>query len=113
MDCRRRMLEFAVGDHVFFYVSPIKEIKRFVLKGNLTLRFIEPFEILEWICTIAYCLALPPVLVEVHNVFHVSMLWKYVLDSTHVLEDLKLPLQPDVTYKKFPIHILDRKEHWL
>ncbi|XP_042443933.1 uncharacterized protein LOC122029038 [Zingiber officinale] len=107
------MLEFAVGDHVFLRVSPIKGVKRFGLKGKLAPRFIGPFQILEWIGAVAYRLALPPALAGVHNVFHVSMLRKYVPDPTHVLKDLIVPLQSDATYEEFPVRILDRKEHRL
>ncbi|XP_042388084.1 uncharacterized protein LOC121980194 [Zingiber officinale] len=38
---------------------------------------------------------------------------KYVPDPTHVLKDLKVPLQSDATYEEFPVRILDRKEHLL
>ncbi|XP_042444054.1 uncharacterized protein LOC122029180 [Zingiber officinale] len=112
-DRRRRMLEFAVGDHVFLRVSPIKGVKRFGLKGKLAPRFIGPFQNLERIGAVAYRLALPPALAGVHNVFHVSMLRKYVPDPTHVLKDLIVPLQSDATYEEFPVRILDRKEHRL
>ncbi|CAM8905384.1 unnamed protein product [Rhodiola kirilowii] len=75
-DVRRRDLEFHVGDHVFHKVSPTKGISRFSIRGKLSPRFIGPFEILERVGSLAYRLALPPVLAGVHNVFHVSMLRK-------------------------------------
>jgi len=34
-----------------------------------------------------YKIALPPQLTNLHNVFHVSQLKKYVPNRTHVLED--------------------------
>lgn len=73
-DQRRRPLEYKVGDHVFLKVSPRRGIKRFGKTGKLALRFIGPFE--EPIGEVAYKLALPPQLSNVHNVFHVSMLRK-------------------------------------
>ena len=45
-----------------------------------------PFEILERIGPIAYKLALPPSLSRIHNVFHVSVLRKYIPDIAHVLD---------------------------
>ena len=45
-----------------------------------------PFEILERIGPVAYKLALPPSLSRIHNVFHVSVLRKYIPDITHVLD---------------------------
>ncbi|TYJ96209.1 pol protein [Cucumis melo var. makuwa] len=47
---------------------------------------LRPFEILERIGPIAYCLALPSVFSTVHDVFHVSMLSKYVANPTHVVD---------------------------
>ena len=44
-----------------------------------------PFEISAKIGPVAYQLALPPT-IKVHNVFHVSILKKYVHDVTHVIE---------------------------
>ncbi|KAL5560854.1 hypothetical protein UlMin_037065 [Ulmus minor] len=85
-DKRRRPLEFQVGDSVFLKVAPMKGVMRFGKKGKLSPRFIGPFEILERIGKVAYKLALPPELSSVHNVFHVSMLKKYMSDPSHVLE---------------------------
>ena len=59
---------------------------RFDKRGKLSLRYIEPFEILEKVCTVAYRLALPSSLSGVHEVFHVSMLQKYTPDPTHVVD---------------------------
>ena len=91
-DRRCRPLEFSVGDHVFLRVSPTKGVKRFGLRGKLAPRYIGPFEILERIGAIAYRLALPPSLSGVHDVFHVSMLRRYVPDPTHVLADIPVPV---------------------
>jgi hypothetical protein len=108
-DKRRRPLEFEIGDHVFVKVSPTKGIMRFGKKGKLSPRYVGPFEILEKIGVVAYRLALPPDLSHVHPVFHVSMLRKYVMDSSHILDYVPLEVQPDLTYKEKPIRILDRK----
>ncbi|KAL5578475.1 hypothetical protein UlMin_020174 [Ulmus minor] len=85
-DRRRRPLEFQVGDLVFLKVAPMKGVMRFGKKGKLSPRYIGPFEILERIGKVAYKLALPSELYTVHNVFHVSMLRKYISDPSHVLE---------------------------
>ena len=47
MDKRRRPLKFDVGDKVFLKVSPTKGIRRFGVRGKLSLRYIEPYEIVE------------------------------------------------------------------
>ena len=84
-DRRRRPLKFEVGDHVFLKVMPTRGAVRFSKRGKLSSGFIEPFEILERVGTVAYRLALPPSLSGVHEVFYVSMLRKCTLDPTHVV----------------------------
>ena len=91
-DQRRRPLEFEVGEHVFLKISPMRGIMRFGKKGKLSPRFVGPFEILERVGVVAYRLALPPSMFGVHDVFHISMLRKYIRDPSHVLiKNLKLP----------------------
>ena len=64
----------------------MKGVMRFGKKGKLAPRYIGPFEILERVGMVAYLLALPLNLSQVHPVFHVSMLKKYILDPSHVLQ---------------------------
>ncbi|XP_073019315.1 uncharacterized protein [Primulina eburnea] len=52
-DQRRRALEFAVGDHVFVKVAPMKGVMRFGKKGKLSPRFIGSFETLDKVGTLA------------------------------------------------------------
>ena len=78
-------MEFQVGDYMFLKVSSMKGVMSFSKKGKLALRYIRPFEILERVGMVAYQLALPPNLSQVHPVFHVSMLRKYILDPSYVL----------------------------
>ena len=59
---------------------------RFGKRGKLSSRFIGPFEILERVGTVAYRLALLPGMSAIHEVFHVSMLWKYTPDPDHVVD---------------------------
>ena len=53
-DVRCRPLEFEVEDHVFLKVMPKRGVVRFSKRGKLSPRFIEPFEILERVGTVAY-----------------------------------------------------------
>ncbi|KAL5564486.1 hypothetical protein UlMin_027650 [Ulmus minor] len=108
-DKRRRPLEFNEGDHVFLKIAPMKGVMRFGRKGKLSPRFIGPFEILKRIGNVAYQLALPPSLSAVHNVFHVSMLKKYVSDPSHVLQEAPVEIDEKLSYEERPVQILDRK----
>ena len=107
VDVRRRPLEFQSGDHVFIRVSPTKGVFLFGKRGKLSPRYIGPFEILEKIGTSAYRLALPPSLSQVHNVFHVSQLRKYVPDPSHIIRYEEVELEKDCTYEEQPIKILE------
>ena len=106
----RRPLEFEVGDQVFLEVSPMRVVMRFAKKGKLSPRFIRPFEIIERIGEVAYWLALLLALSRVHDVFHVSMLKKYVHDSSHIFSYKSLDVDPKLTYEERLVKILDRKD---
>ncbi|XP_043694669.1 uncharacterized protein LOC122645431 [Telopea speciosissima] len=112
-DVRRKDLEFQTGEKVFLCVSLTKGIMQFSKKGKLSPRYIGPYEILKRIGAVAYQLALPPSLEGVHNVFHISMLKKYVPNPTHILTAEPIQLETDMSYKEQPEEILWRKEHKL
>ena len=59
---------------------------------------------------VAYELALPPNLQQVHNVFHVSILRKYNPETSHVIENERVEIQLDLSYVEQPIEVIDRKE---
>ena len=98
---------------MFLKVSPSKGISRFNKKRKLKLRYIRPFEVLQRVGAIAYCIALPPELSHVHNVFYVSMLRKYAHDPMHVISHYPLDMSEDLSYIKRPIEIVDRRDQVL
>ncbi|KAL0549604.1 hypothetical protein IC582_014090 [Cucumis melo] len=108
-DVRRKDLEFEIGDKVFLKVAPMKGVLRFERRGKLSPRFVGPFEILERIGHVAYRLALPPSLSTVHDVFHVSMLRKYVPDPSHVVDYEPLEIDENLGYVEQPIEVLARE----
>ena len=112
-DKLRRPLEFEVGDHVFLKVIPKRGVIRFGKRRKLSPRFIGPFKILKRVGTVAYQLALPPNLSGVHEVFHVSMLQKYTLDPTHVVDWGEIDVDIDGTFEKVPMHIMDSQDQVL
>ncbi|KAL0562076.1 hypothetical protein IC582_002531 [Cucumis melo] len=97
-DVRRKDFEFEVGDKVFLKVAPMRGVLRFERRGKLSPRFVGPFEILERIGPVAYRLALPPSLSTVHDVFHVSMLKKYVSDPSYVVDYEPLEIDENLSY---------------
>ncbi|XP_021743414.1 uncharacterized protein LOC110709501 [Chenopodium quinoa] len=107
-DLKRREQEFEVGDKVFLKVSPMKGVMRFGNKGELSPKYIGPYEILQRIGK-AYRLALPMELSKVHDVFHVSQLRRYIPDKSHVLQIKTIDLDQSLTYEERPVKILDNK----
>ena len=85
VDTRQKDLEFEMDDLVFLKVAPWKGVIRFQKRGKLNPRYIGPFRILEMIGPVAYRLELPSKLSRIHNVFHVSMLRKYISDPSYIL----------------------------
>ncbi|XP_060674303.1 uncharacterized protein LOC132804256 [Ziziphus jujuba] len=47
---------------------------------------------------------------RVHDVFHISMLRKYISDPSHVLETPEIELRDDLSYEEQPVQILGREE---
>ena len=86
---------------------PKRGVVRFGKQGKMSLRYIEPFEVLKRVGAVAYRLALPPSLSGVHVVFHVSMLQKYSPDPTHVVDWGELIIDADGTFEKGQIYIMD------
>ncbi|XP_024027728.1 uncharacterized protein LOC112093470 [Morus notabilis] len=109
-DKRRRPLEFNEEDSVFLKIASMKGVMRFGKKGKLSPRYIEPFKIIKRIRKVAYRLVLPLELAAVHDVFHVSMLKKYIPDPSHVIEHEPIQVHEDMTYEEQPVQILAREE---
>ena len=85
--------EFQVGDIVFLKVKGIKISLRPSNCKQLVTRFYGPFEFKSKIGPVAYELDLTP-MVKVHNVFHVSLLKKYIYDSNHILDWYLVQVEP-------------------
>ena len=112
-DNRRRDLEFEVEDMVFLRISPWKSVLRFGKRGELSPRYIGPYRIVERIGEVTYRLEFRLELDSIHDVFHVSMLRKYIPDPSHVLTEQLVETQENLTYEEEPVQILDRREQLL
>jgi hypothetical protein len=77
--------DFKVGEHVFLKVKVKRSSIRLGSFPKLAARYCGPFEILEKIGPVAYMLAFPSSM-RFHNVFHVSLLKKYVSDPNHIID---------------------------
>lgn len=86
-DNRRRNLDFEVRDWIYRKVSPMRGVTRFGIKGNLNLRYVETYEILEKVETVAYHLDLPTEFYGIYNMFHMSSLRKSLGAQTQEVVD--------------------------
>ena len=102
-------MEYEVGEKVCLRVLPWKGVIRFSRKGKLSPRYIGPYEILERIGPLAYRLALPPEMSQIHDVFHVSMLRRYRYDPTYILKNEEVEITNDLSYIEELIKIIGYK----
>lgn len=94
-----------MGDQVFLKVYPYKGKMRFGKRRKLSPRYVGPFLIVERIGPMAYCLTLSQKFAGLHDVFHVSMLKKYQLDTSHVIPRDEVQVQAYLTYEVVPVEI--------
>jgi hypothetical protein len=104
---RRSPLEFRVGDHVYIRVSKMKGVRRFGIKGKLAPHYIGLYSIINKYGPTSYQLELPAKLARVHNVFHVSQLKRCLRPLADVVIEDAIPLESNLTYKAYPIKVLD------
>jgi len=94
---------------VFLRVNPVTGVGRALKCRKLTPRFVGPFEIIERVGIVAYRIALPPSLSNLHDVFRVSQLRKYVYDASHVIQVDDLEIRDNLTVETWPVRIEDRE----
>ena len=83
---------------IFLKVALWKGVIRFQKRDKLNLRYISPFKILERVGLVDYQLDLPQDLEQIHDVFYVSMLRKYIFNSSHVIEAPPVELKEDFSF---------------
>jgi hypothetical protein len=101
-----RDLSFEIGDFVYLKVSPMRDTRRFKVKGKLAPTYVGPFKIVDRKGEVTYQLELPPQLSDVHDVFHMSQLKKCLRVPEEQLPMEELDLGGDLTYSERPIKIL-------
>jgi len=108
-DRRGRPLEFAVGEHEFLRVTRITGVGRAFRSRKLSPKFLGPYQISRRIGPLAYEIALPPQFANLHPVFHISQLRKYVFDPSHVLEVEDVQIMEDLTVEVLLVALEDSK----
>ena len=91
-------------------ISPWERVLIFGKKGKLSPLYMGLYEIMKIIGEVASWLRLLPELARIHDIFYISMLRKYMTDSSHVLRDQPVELKEDLTYEERPVQIVDRND---
>jgi hypothetical protein len=94
---------------VFLRVTPVTGVGRALKSKKLALRFIGPYQISERVGTVAYRVALPPHLSNLRDVIHVSQLWKYVADPSHVIPRDDVQVRDNLMIETLPGRIEGRE----
>ena len=108
-DRRRKPLDFQEEEHVFLKVSPVTGVGRALKSRKLTPKYLGLYQILKKVGPIAYQIALPPSLSNLHPVFHVSQLRRYNPDPSHILAVDEVQVKDNLTYKAQPQKITDQR----
>lgn len=98
-DRRRKPLDFQEGEHVFLKVSPVTRVGRALKSRKLTPKYLGPYQILKKVGPVAYHIALPLSLSNLHPVFHVSQLRRYNPDPSHILAVDEVQVKDNLTIK--------------
>jgi hypothetical protein len=101
-----------VGDHVFLKVKANRSYLKLGNCSKLAARYYGPFEILERIGPVGYMLALPASM-TVHNMFHVSLLKKYIPNANHVIDWNVIQVEKEGILQVHLVCILDQKRKQL
>jgi hypothetical protein len=103
-------LSFEIGDFVYLMVSPIRGLRCFKVRGKFTPIFIGPFKIMKKRGQMGYQLELPLQLSDVHDVFHVSQLKKYLRAPEEQIPMEDLNASEELSYQEYPVKILETSE---
>jgi hypothetical protein len=76
----------------------------------LALCYVGPFPILAKRGELAYQLGLPSTFPKIHDIFHVSQLKRCFKDPIRGVDHEALDLQDDLTYREYPVRILDEAD---
>ena len=69
------------------------------------LYFIGIYQISEKIGEVAYRITLAPSLANLHDVFHVSLLRRYIPDPSHVIQMDDVQVRDNLTVEALPLRI--------
>lgn len=84
-------------------------VRRALKSKKLTPCFIGPYQITQRVRTVAYKIALPPSLENLHDVFHVSQLRNYIPNPSHVIQMDDVHVRDNLIVEALPLRIANRE----
>ena len=93
---------------MYLRMKPKKISLRLGSCTKLVAIFCGPFEIFDRIGPVAYMLAFPTSM-NVHNVFHIYLLNKYVHYPNHVIDWHLIQVETEGDFQVQPVRVLDKK----
>ncbi|XP_061353514.1 G-type lectin S-receptor-like serine/threonine-protein kinase At1g11330 [Gastrolobium bilobum] len=109
-DNKHRLLEFEEEDHLFVWLSSVTGVGRALGVKKLSPKFIGSYQIMKNVGLVAYQIALSPQLANLHDIFHVSQLRRYILDESHVVIPDDIEIRENLKTLVRPVDILNRSE---
>src|SRR4051812_13316112 len=97
-DHHHRTKSYNLDEKAYLRVTPLKGTQRFGIKAKLAPRYIGPFRILAKRGEVSYQLVVPPHLSRVHDVFHVSQLWRCSKDTIREVDHETFDLKDGLYY---------------
>jgi hypothetical protein len=98
-DKKRREISYNEGDFFYLKVSPIRVTRRFQVQGKLAPRYKGPYQVLNKVGAVAYCIKLPEEMSDIHTMFHISQLRKCLrVPETENIPVEAIDLQKDLHY---------------
>ena len=95
-----------MGDHVFLKMKANRSSLKLGNCSKFVARYCGFFEILERTAPIAYMIALPASM-SINNVFHVSLLKKYIANANNVIDWNVIQVEQEGAFQVHLVRILD------
>lgn len=92
---------------MFLRVTPVIGIGRVLKSQKIRPCFISLYHIMKRVGEVAYIVALPPFLLNLHDVFHMSQLRKYIPDPPHVIQVNGVQVRENLTVETSPLRVED------
>ena len=110
MDNKRKYKYYHIDEHVYLEVKSKRNSWSLGICGKLAPRLFGPFEILTKKGLVGYELHLHAH-IKVHNVFHASLLKKYVYDTKQVIDSSLLQVELEGEFVPKSLHIMKKEKY--